>query len=109
VEKTTGSRPKLWNDVSPRMSLNEWRKLNSWGSRSIEAESAEVSISQDLVLSLDLGRAARQLNTAPVEGPRRDFFGDHLPEQGALAGPFQRLGDGKNSLLLWRPARRSPP
>lgn len=101
VERATGSRPKLRNKVSPQMSLEDWQMLNSWGYRNVEAESAEVSISQDLVLTLDVGRAAHQLKTIPVEGLERDFFGDALPKQDALVGPFQRLNEGKNILRLW--------
>ena len=101
VEKTTGIRPQLWNAVSPRMNLNEWQKVNSWALENVEAESAEVSISQDHVLTLGVGRAALELNAVPVDGLRRDFFGDPLSAQGALVGPFQRLTDGKNILPLW--------
>jgi parallel beta-helix repeat protein len=106
VEKSTRSRPKLWNKTSPRMSLKEWQKLNSWGSESIEAKSAKANISQNLVITLELGRAVHQLKTTPVKQSRRDFFGAPLPQQNALAGPFQRLSDGRNSLPLWPPARR---
>ena len=87
------SRPKLWNKLAPRMSLKKWQKLNSSGLQSVEAESAEVKISQDLVLTLD------------VRDIQRDFFGDPLPEQGPLVGPFQRLAAGKIMLPLWPPAR----
>jgi hypothetical protein len=106
VEKSTGVRPKLWNQTSPQMSLAEWQKLNGWDSDNIEAHSATVSLSPDLLLTLDLGRALRQLKTAPLTGAQRDFFGDPLPAKGALAGPFQRLTNDKNRFLLWPPAKR---
>ena len=106
VEEATGIRPKLWKNVSPRMNLNQWKNLNLWDSHSVEAESAEVSISKDFVLTLDIGRVAHDPNTTTVDGLKHDFFGDLLPIQDALVGPFQRLTDGNNKLPLWDPAQR---
>ncbi len=105
VEKATGVRQTLRNNVSPQLSLSDWQKLGLWGGESVEAKSAEASISQDLVLTLDVGDAAGQLNTASLGGLQQDFFGDPLPAQGALVGPFQRLTTGKNTLPLWPLAR----
>ncbi len=103
VEKVTGSRPKLWNDQSPRISLKYWEMLKFRSSQNAEAQSATASISKDLVLTLDLKSAASQLNALPVENVREDFFGQPLPAREARVGPFQRLLDGKNIMPLWPP------
>ncbi len=105
VTKVTGERPKLWNNVSPRMSLNDWRELKSWGTECIEADAAEVDVSPDLVLTLNLGNAVSQINATPVDKVGTDFFGDPLPAVNARVGPFQRLIDGQNQLPIWQAER----
>jgi len=106
VKNATGRPPKLWKDMSPRMNLDEWQKLNSWATDNSEAKTATANISPDLVLTLDLGRSASQWRAVGVEKFTQDFFGNPLPAQNALIGPFQQLTDGENRLPLWRPDRR---
>jgi hypothetical protein len=48
--------------------------------------------------------AAQQIDTEPVVDIQRDFFGDPLPTQRVMVGPFQRLTHRKNTLPLWPPA-----
>jgi parallel beta-helix repeat protein len=101
VEKAIGVRPELWNHVAPRMTLQQWQAVGSWGARNFEASVAEVSLSAQLVLTLDVGDAVRQFTSTPRMGVERDFFGQPLPEHGVLVGPFQRLARGRNTLRLW--------
>ena len=101
VEKATGVRPKLWHDTAPMMNLAEWQKVMSGGWRNAESEFTGARLSSDLVLTLDAGNAAELSTAAPSDGIEKDFFGDALPQRGAMMGPFQRLTRGVNTLQLW--------
>jgi hypothetical protein len=62
---------------------------------------AAARLTNDLVLTLDLGGGLRQIQAVPVAGLDRDYFRNAIPAEGALVGPFQRLADGENRLRLW--------
>jgi hypothetical protein len=101
VEQAIGSRPALWSDAAPRLNLAQWQKVSGWGGESLEAKTAEASLSDEWVLTLNIGSAAEQLVATPVPGVEVDYFGDPIPAQGARVGPFQRLTSGLNQLPLW--------
>ncbi len=101
VEARIGHRPTLWHDVDPRLDLDEWRTTMSWDLHSSMADGAQASLSQDMALSIDLGNSVSGLKTVPVAGVTRDFSGDHLAQDGALPGPFQRLSIGLHVLQVW--------
>jgi hypothetical protein len=101
MEKSLGRRVQLWSNAAVRMSLHEWQVVSGWGSAGEEVEAAEVHLSDDLVLTLNLGNAARQRTAEPLAGIDVDYFGVPIPRQAATIGPFQQLNDGANTLRLW--------
>jgi hypothetical protein len=103
VEQSTGSRPALWSDAAPRLNLAQWQQVSPWGGESLESNTAEASLSDEWLLTLNVGSAAEQLEAVPVAGVDVDYFGDRIPAQGARVGPFQRLTSGPNQLPLWPP------
>ncbi|MBD3319978.1 MAG: hypothetical protein GF350_02680 [Chitinivibrionales bacterium] len=86
-------RPSLdrWRDV-PFCTLSEWRVLTGNDTSSICPVVLRNALS-DLAntLSFCIDKSVRTMNCSPVKGVDRDFYGNPLPSESPLPGPFQHL------------------
>jgi parallel beta-helix repeat protein len=107
LQESTGHNLKDWNNRGLRLQLSEWQSSVRYGARSLEIRRAKADLSNDFLLTLDLGDAGQQRSSHPAAELDRDFFLNAIPPNQALVGPFQNLVSGENRFKLWPPANRA--
>ena len=100
VEKTLGTRPKLWNNVAPGLAMEEWQKLVPEIRSNAEVK-LSATLSNEMILTVDIAASTNLLAAEPSDKIEQDLLGNALPQQGAIVGPLQRLTHGTNTLRLW--------
>jgi hypothetical protein len=96
----------LWPELQI-LTLEQWRAVTGYEQHSDIAQfvaggTVSTSINTNsLLFSFRVKQFPWQMQNVPsVEGVDRDFFGQPLPQQNALPGPFQSFHQGDNDLLL---------
>lgn len=102
--------PALWFE-RPDLTLEEWRAFSG-----NDRDSLVARIDRDMLglhtleMRLNLMRGEKEtvpveefwkVRCVPIEGIDTDFFGNLLPRDVALPGPFQNVVKGPNRWLLW--------
>lgn len=97
-----GRTPRKWQ-AGVKLNMEQWRKVMGSDKHSHLANGM-VKLSEELTLKIVIDQEARKkVETGTIPGVYADFYGNEIPRQGALPGPFQKLQDGKNTFELWRP------
>lgn len=101
---------KLWSE-NPDLTLDQWRAFSGNDRNSLVTRiSDDIMGLHTLEVRFNFMRTGRntspidelwKIRSAPVEGIEADFFGNSLPKDGALPGPFQNVVKGPNRWLVW--------
>lgn len=101
---------KQWSE-RPDLTLDQWRALSGNDRNSLVTRiSDDILGLHTLEVRFNFRRSGRnaspveelwKVHSVPVEGVDADFFGNPLPKDGALPGPFQNVVKGPNRWLLW--------
>ena len=93
--------PKRWAK-DPKLTMEQWRLLMEMDRGSALAELQVHCDDRSLParLSLTLAASAQGVSCKAVEGATADFLGRAMPKDKLLAGPFQRLAPGENTIVL---------
>jgi parallel beta-helix repeat protein len=95
----------------PDLTLEQWRAASGNDRNSLVARLRDEMLGLHALElrfnTMTAGKDARpvaelwQLRTIPVAGVEEDFYGNPIPKEGALPGPFQNVLQGMNRWLLW--------
>jgi hypothetical protein len=92
---------------APQLSLEQWRGLMGNDKHSVSARAIAANIEGrdriTLTLAQDLGGA--KVAAQPIAGVDKDFFGNPMPQENPLPGPFQNLREGMNHFVIWPMAK----
>lgn len=101
LSRQMGRTPRLWNGVSPRLTLAELQANVRGVSHNQLLHEASANLSESLVLELKLGVDGRAQTMSRVEGVLEDYFGRPYTTEALFVGPFQSLSAGTLSSSLW--------